>query len=87
MITATIVKQVKKGSILTEKVELKLFKSVDKARKELTPIVLEMKTAKKQKRAPKIKIKAVSYDLTSEKQMLLEIHAITTTENETEEDG
>ena len=86
MITLTIIKQVKKGSQITWKKELKMFNSVDKARKEITPIVREMKMAKKQKRDPQIAIKAVSYDLKSEKTMLLETDAITSVENE-KDDG
>lgn len=86
MITLTIVKQVKKGTTISFKRELKMFNSVDKARKEITPIVREMKLAKKQKRDPSIAIKAVSYDLKSEKTMLLETDAITSVENE-KDDG
>ena len=86
MITLTIVKQVKKGTTISFKRELKMFNSVDKARKEITPIVREMKLAKKQKRDPSIAIKAVSYDLKSEKTMLLETDAITSIENE-KDDG
>ena len=85
MITLTIVKQVKKGSQITWKKELKMFNSVDKARKEITPIVREMKVAKKEKREPKIAIKAVSYDLKSEKTMLLETDAIISVENESDD--
>ena len=84
MITLTIVKQVKKGSQVTWKKELKMFNSVDKARKEITPIVREMKVAKKEKREPTIAIKAVSYDLKSEKTMLLETDAIISVENESD---
>lgn len=86
MITLTIVKQVKKGTTISFKRELKMFNSVDKARKEITPIVREMKLAKKQKRDPSIAIKAVSYDYKSEKTMLLETDAITSVENE-KDDG
>lgn len=85
MITLTIIKQVKKGSIIKDEKELKLFNSIDKCRKEITPIVAEMKLAKKQKRQPKIYIKAVSYDLKSEKTMLLETDAIISIENEKED--
>ena len=85
MITLTIVKQVKKGTTISFKRELKMFNSVDKARKEITPIVREMKLAKKQKRDPSIAIKAVSYDLKSEKTMLLETDAIISVENESDD--
>lgn len=85
MITLTIVKQVKKGSTISYDKELKVFTSIDKCRKEITPIVAEMKQAKKAKRQPKIAIKAVSYDYKSEKTMLLETDAITSIENEKED--
>ena len=87
MITLTIVKQVKKGSVVSYKTELKMFTSIDKCREEVIPIVMEMKSAKKAKRTPKIAIKAVSYDLKSEKTMLLETDAITSVENEKSEDN
>ena len=86
MITLTIIKQVKKGSIVSYASELKLFTSIDKCRKEITPIVAEMKQDKRAKRQPKIAIKAVSYDYKSEKTMLLETDAIKTTENERDDD-
>lgn len=86
MITLTIERQVKKGSITKFEKELKIFNSVDQCRKEITPIVAEMKKAKREKRPPKIAIKAVSYDTESERRMLLEKDAIKTTENESEYD-
>lgn len=86
MITLTIEKQVKKGSIIKYERELKVFNSVDKCRKEVIPIVAEMKQAKKAKRPAKIAIRGVSYDYDSEKSMLLETKAIVTTKNESEED-
>ena len=61
---------------------MKLFSSTDMARKEIVPIVKEMKLAKKQKREPKVRIDAVSYDTKSEKSLLLELHAIESIENE-----
>ena len=86
MITLTIIKRVKNGSIVTFKRELKLFRSMDKARKEIIPIVEEMQLAKAQKRAPEVRIDAVSYDTKSEKSLLLETRAITSIENEKHED-
>ena len=41
-----------------------------------------MKVAKREKRVPSIRIEAVSYDTKSEKSLLLETKAITSTENE-----
>ena len=87
MITLTIIKKVKTGSIVTFKRELKLFRSMDKAREELTPIVEEMQHAKAQKRAPEVRIDAVSYDTKSEKNLLLETRAITSIENEEDEES
>ena len=86
MITLTIVKQVKKGSVTNHVKELKCFSSVDKCRKEIIPIVAEMKAAKKAKRPAKIAIKAASWDYKSEKTMLLETDAITSVENENSEE-
>ena len=87
MITLTIIKKVKTGSIVTFKRELKLFRSMDKARKEIIPIVEEMQLAKSQKRAPEVRIDAVSYDTKSEKNLLLETRAITSIENEEDEES
>lgn len=87
MITLTIIKKVKTGSIVTFKRELKLFRSMDKARQEIIPIVEEMQHAKSQKRAPEVRIDAVSYDTKSEKNLLLETRAITSIENEEDEEN
>lgn len=87
MITLTIIKKVKTGSIVTFKRELKLFRSMDKAREEIIPIVEEMQLAKSQKRAPEVRIDAVSYDTKSEKNLLLETRAITSIENEEDEEN
>lgn len=87
MITLTIIEEVKTGKTISYKRKLKLFSSIDKARKEITPIVREMKSAKKEKREPKIRINAVSYDTKSEKSLLLELDAITSVENERSEDN
>ena len=82
MITLTIVEEVKEKGIVSRKRSLKLFSSSDKARKEIVPIVKEMKLAKRQKRVPKTEIIGVSYDTKSEKSLLLELDAITSVENE-----
>ena len=87
MITLTIIKKVKTGSIVTFKRELKLFRSMDKAREEIIPIVEEMQLAKSQKREPKVRIDDVSYDTKSEKNLLLETRAITSIENEEDEES
>lgn len=84
MITLTIVEQVKKGSRVESKRSIKLIHSMDKARKVIPPIVAEMNSAKKEKRDPKISIDAVSYDSKSERTMLLELNAIKSIDNETD---
>ena len=82
MITLTIVEQVKSGKLINYKRSLKLYHSMDKTRKDIIPIVREMKLAKSQKRDPTIRIDAVSYDTRSEKELLLETKAIISKDNE-----
>lgn len=82
MITLTIIKKSSTAKGETFKRELKVFNSIDKAKKEIIPIVKEMKLAIHQKRTPSVKIDAVSYDTKSEKSLLLELDAITSIENE-----
>ena len=72
MITATIIEK-KSGN---QKRKLCIFQSIEKAKKELTPIVHEMQVAKSKKQEPKKFIDAVSYDTKSEKMMLVEIGAL-----------
>lgn len=55
---------------------------MDKAKKFIIPVVKEMKLAKKEEREPLIRIDGVSYDTKSEKTLLLELDAITSIENE-----
>ena len=62
--------------------EIKLYKSLDKAKKDITPVVKEMRQAEKEKRKPKTYIDAVSYDHSSERTWLLEIGAFTSIDNE-----
>lgn len=85
MITLTIVEQQKNGKRVEFKRYLKLFHSMDKAKKSIIPIVKEMKQAKKEKREAKIRIDGVSYDTKSEKTLLLELDAITSIDNEHDE--
>lgn len=82
MITLTLVEQVKKGYRVETKRYMKLYHSMDKARKEIVPIVKEMKLAKREKRVPKIRIDGVSYDTRSERALLLELRVITSVDNE-----
>ena len=82
MITITLVEQVKSGKVVRTKRSMKLFHSMDKARKFIAPVVKEMKLAKKEKRPPESRIDGVSYDTKSEKALLLELDAITSVDNE-----
>lgn len=82
MITLTIVEKKKSGSRITTNRYLKLFKSLDEAKKAIIPISKEMKRAAKAKEEPSIRIDAVSYDSKSEKTLLLELDAITSIDNE-----
>lgn len=84
MITLTIVEQVKSKNRVDFKRHLEIIHSLDKARKVIAPIVKEMKQAKKEKRIPAKRIDGVSYDSKSEKTLLLELDAIISTENESE---
>ena len=84
MITLTIVEEVKTGKTISYKRKMKLYHSMDKARKEIVPIVKEMKVAKSQKRTPSIRIDAVSYENKSERSLLLELNAITSVDNESD---
>ena len=77
MITLTIVKEVRNGKIISYNKSMKLYKSMDKAKKDIIPIVKEMKLASSQKREPTIRISGVSYETKSEKTLLLELEAIT----------
>lgn len=87
MITLTIVEQTrdKTTKLVSPKRYLKMLRSMDKARQEITPIVREMKDAKRSRRVPAIRIDAVSYDTKSEKTLLLELGAITSIENESDD--
>lgn len=84
MITLTIVEEVKSGKVVSYKRKIKLYHSIDKAKKDIVPIVKEMRLAKHEKRVPSIRIDAVSYDTKSEKQLLLELGAIISVENESD---
>ena len=84
MITLTIVKAVKTGKNVSYKRQIKMYHSMDNAKKDIVPIVKEMKIAKREKRDPAIRIDAVSYDTKSEKSLLLELDAITSVENESD---
>ena len=82
MISITLVetKLVKNRPVMTRKIVF--YHSLDKARKEIPVYVKEMRLAKKEKRTPKYLIDGVSYDTSSEKSMLMEMHAIVSVDNE-----
>lgn len=82
MITLTIVKNTKVNGKPVQKREIKIFPSLDKAKLFASPIATDMRICKKLKQTPKVSIVAVSYDTDYEKQMLIQIGAITTNENE-----
>lgn len=78
MITINVIErhQNTKTKIISETKKIYLFNSVDKARKFLSPIVAEMKSAKLNHREPLTRINGVSFDTRSEKSLLLEMGAI-----------
>ena len=84
MITLSITKRVKKGKLETQVSEMKLYHSMDQARKEIKEIVKEMRYAQRTQQPAKIRIDGDSYDTNSEKVMLLELGAIVSIENESQ---
>ena len=86
MITATIKSRKKVNGVLAEKREIKVFNSTEEARKYLKPIAVDMAMCQRQKKVPTTEIVGVSWDFDSEKQMLLEIKAFKSIENEAPED-
>ena len=90
MITATIKEKSKVKGILVETRKVKCYHSLDKARKELAPIAKEMEVARnalknhQAYKEPAKTIIAVSYDTKSEKNLLLEMRAIVSIDNEEE---
>lgn len=91
MITATIKETKKVKGVTTERTYIKCYHSLDKVRNELAPIARAMEAARQKAKKtntpyvdPPTSIKAVSFDTKSEKNLLLEMRAIVTTENEEE---
>ena len=86
MITLSIVERVKapKSKQVSIKRYIEVFHSTDKAKKFIIPVVKEMRLAKSEKRDPRICIEAVSYDTESERKLLLELKAITSIDNESD---
>lgn len=89
MITATIEERKVVKGVSTIKRGIRVYTSMDKARKELKPIAQEMARCERLKVQPKILIDGVSYDTDSEKRLLREIGAYKhePTIEETKEDG
>lgn len=75
MITATIQETKVVKGVTTINRSIKLYQSMDKARKELAPIAREMLLCEKQGKKPKTIIDGVSYDTDSERRLLIEIGA------------
>ena len=84
MITLTIEERVKVGKSIEVKRKIVICHSLDKAKKIIMPIVKEMKVASVEKRIPQIRIDGVSYDTKSERALLLELDAIKSIDNETD---
>lgn len=82
MITLTIIERTNKNGKWSEKRSLKMLHSMDKAKKFIQPIAKEMEVARETKSVPASEIVAVSYDEPAEKDLLLSLKAIITTENE-----
>lgn len=85
MITATIKTRKKVKGVLTERREIELFDSVEKARKYLKPIAVDMAICKQLKKTPEVEIVGVSWDFESEKNMLVEIKAYETTDKKSQD--
>ena len=75
MITATIEERKVVKGVTTIKREIKVFNSMDEAKKILTPIAQEMARCERVQEKPKVLIDGVSYDTDSEKRLLREIGA------------
>ena len=84
MITFTIIENKTEKGKKTQRKEIKIFNSFDKAKAFASPIASNMKFCRKMGQTPKQEIFAVSYDTEYEKKMLLQIGAIITNENEPE---
>lgn len=82
MITLTVVENKKVKDKIVQKREIKIFPSLDKAKNYASPIANNMRLCKKLGQTPTTEIVAVSYDNEYEKQMLLQIGAFITNDNE-----
>ena len=84
MITLTINVVKNKNKVVSYQRCLKMFRSMDEARKYIKPIVSEMRIARANHTQPKEEIVACSYDVEEEKTMLLRLGALTSVENESD---
>lgn len=75
MITLSVTSRKKKGKAFEESRDIKTFRSMEEARRQIQSIVREMKAAKRENRPPATKIDAVSYDTEGERSMLIELGA------------
>lgn len=82
MITLTLIKRTKEKGKKVEKKEIKIFKKLDDAKMFASPIANNMMLCRKLKQIPEQEIMAVSYDEDYERQMLINIGAIITNDNE-----
>ena len=82
MITLTVRERIKEGKVYKDVRSIKIFHSMDKAKKYIVPVVTEMKKALADKRVPEIEILGASWDEEAEKALILSLNAIKTTENE-----
>lgn len=82
MITATILTHAKSKTLPAESKVMHLYRSMDKAKKELAPIAEKQMECRKRGVQPPQEILDVSYDTEAEKSLLLEMRAILSIDNE-----
>ena len=70
-------KEDKKNKKVLTTTTIECYKSMDKAKARIRPIVFEMKSAEKEKRTPKEEIVGASYESKAELSLLVETGAIT----------
>ena len=81
MITLSVTSRKKKGKAFEESRDIKTYRSMDEARKQVRAIVREMDAAKREKRPPAMRIDAVSFDTDGERAMLVELGAFETVDD------
>lgn len=75
MITLSVTSRKKKGKAFEESRDIKTYRSMEEARKQIRVIVREMNAAKRENRPPVTRIDAVSFDTEGERSMLIELGA------------